>query len=683
MSLLNTAILAGLFAALLPFIIHFFTRSKSKPVRFSSLAFLKELEVKNIRRLKIRQVLLLLIRTLIILLLVFTFARPALKRSRLNAVPDAATTSVIVLDNSYSMQCRESDTSLLQRAKEKALEVVDTHHIGDKIYYIIATDTSENISRAYQDIDALKERIEKTEIAFQGAQMPTALDRAAALLKKSNDINKELYVISDFQKHNFLSDSGSVSDQMIAIPVYPQRVDNLCVKQIKILSTIFQTGKVIRLQALVANTGTRVAENRLVQLFFNGSRVAQSAVSLEPGEQTSILFRFILEKRGYQSGSVVLEDDELLADNNKYFTFYTPDGIQIGLEDSHPYIETALRPTKREPSPFKIHQLPASDYVNPDRYDVLVLAHFSRLDDSFCGKLADFVQSGNGLFLVLGQNIDIKNFNQHVANHLQLPPILESIGSSENRESIFSAGRADLAHPVFDGIFTTEEKDIGDPVFHFALKFRPTPEIDPIIEYNTGELFMFERRLGEGTIILCTTGFDPAITDFIYKPLFAPLIFRTIGYLGVQSQIGREQLTVGDPLQYKLSAAHVHQDLVMHRPDRRMDSVYPVLTASGTWIQYPQTDVPGVYSLFADDEILGQWSLNIDTAESDLSRISEEKIKERYTMNIVFADISAFINKLRFGRELWPFLLAAALLLLFIEMLIYKEKGETSVQKES
>ena len=76
---LNSSILLGLIAASIPLIIHLITRQKVKRVFFSSLYFLRELRTQKIRRIKIRQILLLILRTLIILLLILAFARPTLK----------------------------------------------------------------------------------------------------------------------------------------------------------------------------------------------------------------------------------------------------------------------------------------------------------------------------------------------------------------------------------------------------------------------------------------------------------------------------------------------------------------------------------------------------------------------------------------------------------------------------
>lgn len=672
MSFLNTAILAGLLAAALPFIIHFFTRSRSKRVHFSTLTFLKKLEVKNIRRLKIRQLLLLIIRTLVIVSLVFAFARPALKKSSLGAVPDAATTSVIVLDNSYSMGSQAQSGRLLKAAKTAARDIVNTHQSGDRIYFITATDTGDISLRAFQDFDALEQQIEALELSYQRADLDSALNRAALLLENTHDLNKEIYVISDFQRINFSSDSLHFpSFPVIAVPVHKNRSDNLALENVNMISTIFQVGKAAKLEALIANHGDLDIENRLVQLYLNGNRVAQSVISLDAGDRVTVPFKCILDKSGFQSGRIVLEEDDIAVDNRRFFTFYVPDGISVGLVNAQPYIKTALGPDRREDSPFELYGIDDLTYSDLFQYDVLSLARVSRLDASFCRKLADYVKAGNGVFLTLGTNLDVKNYNNVICDLLQLPEVVKPIGGSG---SAFTIGQIDLMHPIFEGVFTTTETKPSDPVFQFALQIRSSAEIDPIIKYNTGDLFLFEKKLGSGSIVVSSSGFENETTDFIYKPLFAPLIFRTAGYLGVQNHLTAKEVAILDPLAYKLSSSSINKALTVERPNGRVDRVRPLLSASGTWVRYRQTDIPGIYTLYADDEILNQWSVNVNAAESDLSAISQQMLRQNFFMNIASADLSAFIDKIRFGHEVWPFLLIAALLMLTAEMFIYREK---------
>ena len=78
-SFLNPIVLFGLVAASVPLIIHFLSRFRTEQREFSSLLLLREVKSRNMRKLKIRQLLLLILRTLIIALLVLAPARPVVR----------------------------------------------------------------------------------------------------------------------------------------------------------------------------------------------------------------------------------------------------------------------------------------------------------------------------------------------------------------------------------------------------------------------------------------------------------------------------------------------------------------------------------------------------------------------------------------------------------------------------
>jgi len=68
MIFLNPAILFGLLAASIPVIIHLFNLRKLKKIEFSTLTFLKELQKNKIRKIKLKQWILLALRVFIKLL---------------------------------------------------------------------------------------------------------------------------------------------------------------------------------------------------------------------------------------------------------------------------------------------------------------------------------------------------------------------------------------------------------------------------------------------------------------------------------------------------------------------------------------------------------------------------------------------------------------------------------------
>ena len=121
MTFLNPIVLFGLAAAAIPILIHLLNLRKLRTIEFSSLAFLKDLQKSSIRRLKLRQILLLVLRTLLVLAIVIAFARPTLRGSMMGLPAGKASAAmVIVLDDSPSMGLRNERGTLFAQAQEAA-----------------------------------------------------------------------------------------------------------------------------------------------------------------------------------------------------------------------------------------------------------------------------------------------------------------------------------------------------------------------------------------------------------------------------------------------------------------------------------------------------------------------------------------------------------------------------------
>ena len=69
MTFLNPFVLFGLAAAAVPLLLHLLNIRKLRTIEFSTLAFLKELQKNQMRKVKIRQWLLLILIILLLLLL--------------------------------------------------------------------------------------------------------------------------------------------------------------------------------------------------------------------------------------------------------------------------------------------------------------------------------------------------------------------------------------------------------------------------------------------------------------------------------------------------------------------------------------------------------------------------------------------------------------------------------------
>lgn len=698
---LNTAILAGLAAVAIPVLIHLFTRQKSRVVPFSTLRFLKELQQHQIRRLKIRQILLLILRTLLILCLVLAFARPTLKSTTASSLEAGAKlTAVLILDNTMSMGRESEGRRLLDAAKSRALEVVDMLRPGDEVYLLHPTDPPQmpHESPRY-NLQSVRDLINATELSYRKTDYVAALTRASEIMNQSTNINKEVYLIGDLQKVGFDFPSESNGSKLFGgdvklftLPVIASAELNLAVTEVTFANQILEVGKVMELQARIHNHSDIAVENRLVHLFVNGKRVGQNVVSLEPNAAAEMIFRVVPERTGFHSGYVLLEDDALLEDNRRYFSFHIADDIPVLLVGNTPgdtqYLKLALRPEEGIASSVSIHEITTGQFADEElaRYEVVVLSNVPKFDHTATLKLQNFVKAGGGLMVFLGADVDLRNYNEQLHEKLSLPRLTESFRATDKTQFL-SFSEIDYSHPIFHDVFE-KEKQVESPRIRFAVNIESTTRIDRIIEYSNGSPFLFESKLQQGRILYMTTGLDKDWSDLALRGVFVPLVNRGTRYLAGTTSQAREGLLIGAEIDHTPQSVDSGVEMRIKKPDETEIKVKPEVAQGNYLIQYSETDQPGIYQLVNDKRVLAQWAVNPDPDESASESIEPKKVEEALQVEQAYvitdnAETAEILTQSRFGRELWKWFMVAALILIVLEMLLFREQAKSIGDKVS
>jgi hypothetical protein len=118
---LAPALLLGIVAAALPYLIHRIGKRRALPVRFAAMQLLLRCERRVQSRRKLREILLMLARTAAAASLPFILARPFSEHATdLPVVTLDAQAAVIILDDSASMQRVSGSGTLFGRARARA-----------------------------------------------------------------------------------------------------------------------------------------------------------------------------------------------------------------------------------------------------------------------------------------------------------------------------------------------------------------------------------------------------------------------------------------------------------------------------------------------------------------------------------------------------------------------------------
>jgi hypothetical protein len=702
LSFLNSIILFGLAAAAIPLLIHLLARRRLKKVYFSSLTFLKSMQRSQLRWLKVKQLLLLIIRTLIIIFLVLAFARPAL-RSHLRGVgAEAQTSAVVLLDNSYSMARETKDGSLFELARGKAEELLELFGSGDEVTITTFSDGIDfKLPPFSSNKEALEGRLEELSLSHRTTDVVKALLDAVEVLEKSANLNREIYLLTDLTKSGWrqrerlnLLEAKDSSDRPVRLYLIPFRgpdLDNLSVGELDFGRQLVQVGKSFKLNATVTNYTERRQDRRLVSLFLDGRRVAQSDVTLPAGGEATVDFTLQVDTPGLHYGRVELEDDELIADNSRHFSFRIPQAINVLIVGENPQVVRHIRWTLNPGSDSRGHlrvsvagpkDLPRE---NLSRYQVIILAGLSGIEPNAWEGLKRFTEAGGGLFFSLGSNPDLRFYNQKVAAPVFGVQIKGSIGRAGSKKRFFSWEEIDLSHPIFSIYRDLHGKDKSapfvSPKFYAYYQAKTSQRSRILGSLSNEDAILLEGGFESGgKALLLTSSFAESFSDISMRSFFIPFMNRACEYLAQDLSAYFSEVRVGGEIQVELPSKVPEGEIAVKRPDGERFFTSATLLPRRRMISFGGTELPGIYRISSSGEELDFRAVNVDLSESQPNLRSEEEIEKdlaflKPTFLKSTSPIAAAVKESRLGRELWQEALFLVLALMGIEMLLARIKA--------
>lgn len=695
MIFLNPAVLFGLLAASIPVLIHLLNLRKLKKIEFSTLAFLKELQKTKIRKIKLKQWILLALRILIILLLVAAFARPTIKSVSIGGTASAAKTSaVIILDDTYSMSVITDRGSYFNRAKQTAKLLLDEFQEGDEVSLVFSA--GGKIIEASINLNSVRNLIDDAELSYTAGTIHNALIKAGQILSGSRNFNKEIYLLSDFQKSELkmpetvLSDlSGLISNRIriYTIDFTVQDPANLTINDFKVKNQIFEKGKLINFSASVKNTSGKSFNNSLISLFINGNRSAQQSFNTAPGETKLIDFETTLKDNGFIEIFAELEDDDILYDNKRYLSITVPPQINTAIfydkvADAK-FVELALNGSS-DSAPISVQKFPLSriSSINLNSYEVVIIIG-SESVSNYEG-LINYYKNGGGIFVMPGSGSTLSNF-QKLCGTLGMPLPSALTGESNDKSVSVTFDKIDFQHPIFSNLFEKEltgpsekgEKKIESPAIYKYFKTNVSGSGKKIISLIDGVSFLSEyNNLGSRILLLNVA---PVLdwSSFPLKGIFAPLMNKAVFYI---SSVAKEvnDYKTGDEILVNINDIQLPL-LKIIKPVRGEETINLDSLGIKNYFKYSKSQIPGIYKFYSDGKIFNYAAVNFNAIGSELEYLSENDF-EKYLSEINFSGIhlnvspdenfSSAIYQSRFGSELWRFFVIAALIVALIEMFV-------------
>lgn len=683
MVFLNPSILLGLLASLIPIVIHLLNLRKLNRIEFSTLDFLKELQKNKIKRIKIKQWILLLLRVLIILFIVISFARPTLENASIAGTSTAKTTSIFLLDDSPSMGIIGNNGNFFNESKENLNNLLNQFNEGDELHLLT---TSGLVDISSVNIQNIREKLNNTGLTGISGNFSSTFYSGATELIKSDNFNKEIYIFTDKQKSELINDSlfekslrllNEAKSKVYFLNVEGEQKTNFGISNLKANNQIFEQNKPISFSAVVTNYSENPGKNVVASLFMNGERVARQSIDLGPGESKLVNFETSLKRTSFLELRAELEEDFFIADNVSYLSIFVPEQINVAIfyekMNDIAFLKTALAEAVTSGA-IVINERPVSQLgsVNLNNFEVVLIC--GSLGGNYSNQLKVFVENGGGIVFFPSTSLDAAGYSQLYSLFNHNVGNVELIENETGFNYDFSS--ADYMHPVFTNLFRENVKpNIDSPILYRYFKYKAPPSVLQILTLEDGTPFLAESRLGNGKALVYNVSPELTSSDFPISGLFAPLVNKGIYYLANTNQSDTLYFT-GDKVMLNTST-FPYKNLRVEKPSGVSVYIPADSVKSSKYLKISETGEAGFYNIYSDDKKLDCFVVNIHPSESNLSKYSTDEIESLFTLDdnsfVIlnpgdnFAEI---ISQARFGSELWRLFLIIALVLAIIEMLL-------------
>ncbi len=690
-SFLNSAILAAAATALIPLIIHLFSKRKMKVVEFSSLRYLHGMQKRQVRRIKIRQILLLALRTMILLLAVMAFARPVTESGYLGS--HAGVSAVIALDVSASMSQQTNDGPLFDAARRQALEIVKNFGEADEVALIAFGGAAEE-TIAFGSASRIQEALNEIEVTDGSGSLNAATTHALELFKSASNFNRELYLITDLQANSLPDTTLKLAEQIDnskgAFRIYltdPSALhgnssagfDNVGITGVDFGGQLIEVGSEFTVGYSLQNYSTDNKQNLIASLFIEDQRVAQSDFSLAPHEQKRLTFNYRLSHAGRTSARIEISSDDYAADNAYYFAFYVPELFNLLIVNNNAggeFLRLALEPTRSGVRHWIVKQVNRANLAGLalDAYDAVALLGIDQLNRSESASLSRFVRKGGGVLFFPGPSLTADKFQGALAEFTGLQ-LSDDIVFNPPGSGYYTLEELDYSHAALAPFAGLHQEGLPGYKFFSIPKFGVSPGVKTLARFSGGHPALTERKLGRGKVIVFAGMLRPDMSNFVTRSFFVPFAIRLAEYAASDLSNYDYRRYVGEATSVPLpKRASPNEALTLLTPDKQRIRIQPRANDGAYEVNLPPFTKAGIYNLRSSSRVVERFAVNVNPREGDLQSIAPEQAQRILGIELetlpVRDEVAGFLESQRTGKELWRMLLWLAVLALLIETVL-------------
>jgi hypothetical protein len=569
---------------------------------------------------------------------IFAFAQPFIPNTEeFNEEQE----TVIYLDNSYSMEVKGSNGSLLNEAIQ---DLINNIPEDEKFSLFTNTNTYTNTTLKAVKNDLINLSFSPRQLNYEAAYL-----KGRQLFSKNNSATKNLVLISDFQQKegplNFNNDS------LLKLKIVQPKAtitNNLSIDSLFVSNSQAETMDI----TVLVSSGDEVIENVSVSLFNNDVLLSKSSINVDKVAQAV----FTIPNNTSIDGKLVLEDASLQYDNTFYFNINSKPKINVLSINGTNEDSFLKRIYTNDEFQFNSYAIDALNFNLIPEQNLIVLNELDDISNALSTALKAFIMDGGLTVIIPSDNITLNTYNQ-LFNELN---IANYIGVFSNEKRITSIN---YDHPLLKNAFYSRVTNFQYPKVKSS--YRLSSNRNSVLSYEDGSSFL----KGNGNVYLFSASINTRNSNFKSSPLIVPVLYN----LGKQSlKISELYYNVGQQNTIDVNATVGQDDiLTLNTNDKAVIPLQKTFSKSVEIKTDEYPDEAGIFSIKNKNNILQNISFNYSRDESNLTYYNLSDLENASLDNSVATAINTIKSNTNVNA-LWKWFVIFALAFLIIEMLILK-----------
>ena len=695
MSFLAPLYIAGLLAVSLPILFHLIRRTPQGRQVFSSLMFLSPSPPRLTKRSRLDNLLLLLLRGLALALLAFAFARPLFySQSDMNISETEGRRIAIVVDTSASMRRGDLWTQAVRRVENVLDDLAPTDEVAlftfDQQVRPLLSFDEWNEQEQPQRAPLLLARLSTVSPTWAqtnlGDALATVADAVSDPAKQSSPAaRRQLVLISDLQEGSHIEPlQGYEWPSGVLVDVQSVALSDPTNAGLHVLETAADSENTDeRLRIRVSNESDSTREQfSLAWANQNGplAKTKPVQVYVPPGQNRIV--RVAWPAKGETADRLILTGDTHDFDNTLYLIPPRQEQVRlVYLGNDAPddtkgllyYLQQAVAETPRRKVEI-VTRNQKDPLTGPDLLEAPLVVATTAMAEDQATLLRTFLEKGGTMLYVLTDAAAAAGLGLLIN---QEPLTVEEAGS----QKFALLGSIKFDHPLFQPFADPRYADFTKIHFwkHRRLKLNADSDGRVLAAFDNGDPFLWEQTVGEGRLLVTTSGWHPADSQLARSSKFVPLIGGM--FPRAANGIDQSQHNVLDIV--ALPAGPATEKRIVRDPDGR-ESTLPSDAK-----MFDATHEPGIYRLtLGGQETLLAFNLAAD--ESRTAPLPVEELEHRGAKvgtqptaeQLAERQRQARIFELENRQKLWRWLIVAVLAILLIETALAGRLAHRTLQPQ-